>query len=789
MPNNYFVATRRLAGIFAFAMLLGFSGTLWAQSSTGSFGGALVPTGTVSTVTSAISDAISSAVADVLNAKPVVDREKVEGVNGLAVGSGSKHMVTALSDGSIGLWDVDQGRETTRIKGHVGEVKAVVVSESANTVASIGADGQSQVWSLSSGRKIASFSAEEDKGAQALALTADGKMAVTGHKDGVVRLWDTATGKEVRSFAASGEPVVSVSLDRANVLMAAGDKVGGISVWNLKTGNRIASFEHGEAVNSLAFLGEGSLLGSAGEDGIIKIWDTAKGKILRTLEEGDGAVKSIASSRDGGHLVGGGADGKIRLFNVATGTLVRTFTGHSDPVTYVTFGKDDAVIHTASKDGTSRIFERDKGAELARVVSSKGGWAVFNNSGDYDGGGDAVDAVSWVAEDNSFDMDQFAESHYEPGVLARAATATKAETKTKRPNLSVKFATPPAVAFSSPQEETKSDKKAYKVSVEAADLGGGIIEMRLYQNGKLVAAQDVSGNKEKQFVREFNVSLIAGENKFRVIGLSRDRIESRPAKVAVKYTGAERGSTLHVVTIGINKYRNPALNLNYGVPDAKGLQNFFGKQPLKLFKEVKQHTLQDRDATRPAIQKLITGLAKTQPQDVVIIYYAGHGETVDGNWYLMPTEITYPEREDHIRKKGILSKDLDKWIAGVGAQKVVMLMDACKSGAALKAFRGFEERKALSRLARASGIHVVASAGKNQFAVELQELGHGAFTFTLLEGLEGGADRGKDGTITVRELTSYIEDQLPELSDRTSGKAQFPVINSRGQDFPLAVRL
>jgi uncharacterized caspase-like protein len=123
----------------------------------------------------------------------------------------------------------------------------------------------------------------------------------------------------------------------------------------------------------------------------------------------------------------------------------------------------------------------------------------------------------------------------------------------------------------------------------------------------------------------------------------------------------------------------------------------------------------------------------------------------------------------------------------MGAQKILMLVDACKSGAALVGYRGFEDRKALTKVARASGVHMVAAAGKDQFAAEVNELGHGIFTHTLLLGLSGKADGKKQQYVSVRELTNFIEDQMPEISESYKGVAQFPVVDSRGQDFPIAV--
>ena len=80
----------------------------------------------------------------------------------------------------------------------------------------------------------------------------------------------------------------------------------------------------------------------------------------------------------------------------------------------------------------------------------------------------------------------------------------------------------------------------------------------------------------------------------------------------------------------------------------------------------------------------------------------------------------------------------------------------------------------------------VAAAGKDQFAAEVEELGHGVFTYAILEGLSGGADgTPNDGVVTIRELLSFVESELPEISMKHKSQAQFPVVDSRGQNFPL----
>ncbi|MBK7939124.1 MAG: hypothetical protein IPJ82_19510 [Lewinellaceae bacterium] len=116
------------------------------------------------------------------------------------------------------------------------------------------------------------------------------------------------------------------------------------------------------------------------------------------------------------------------------------------------------------------------------------------------------------------------------------------------------------------------------------------------------------------------------------------------------------------------------------------------------------------------------------------------------------------------------------------------MLDACQSAGALNdaASRGAAEEKAIAQLARSTGTHWLTASGSEQFAGEFTQLGHGVYTYCLLEGLSGSADSG-DGKITVKELDAYLQSQVPEVSQKYKGTPQYPASYGFGNDFPLGV--
>jgi uncharacterized caspase-like protein len=138
----------------------------------------------------------------------------------------------------------------------------------------------------------------------------------------------------------------------------------------------------------------------------------------------------------------------------------------------------------------------------------------------------------------------------------------------------------------------------------------------------------------------------------------------------------------------------------------------------------------------------------------------------------------------------ISDSELKNNLTQLKAQKQIVIMDACHSGAAVAAMKvraAGSEEKAIFTLARSSGVVMFASSGTKQFAAEFEQLKHGTFTYALLEALDGKADQGGDGQVTVSEIKLYMDERVPELTKQFGGKAQYPTAFITGNDFPIAV--
>jgi hypothetical protein len=335
------------------------------------------------------------------------------------------------------------------------------------------------------------------------------------------------------------------------------------------------------------------------------------------------------------------------------------------------------------------------------------------------------------------------------------------------------------------------------LNVDIYDGGGGVREVNIYHNDKLIIRDtsiSLKGEGEKAS-RTYTVGITNDENEFKVKVINYYKVESRPDVLSIDYEGEIIAtSSLYVLSVGINKYKNSTYDLNYAKPDATSFTSKLTEENQGIFKTIHKTEIYDENATRENIMKGFSDIiAQAKPEDVFVFYYAGHGTLSEENddFYLVPTDVTklYGDPEQ-LRTRCVSDEELKNSLTRLKAQKQIVIMDACHSGAAvatMKVRAVAADEKAIVRLARSSGVVILASSGTKQFATEFEELRHGTFTYALLEALDGKADRGGDGQVTVNEIKLYMDERVPELTKQFGGKAQYPTGYITGNDFPISV--
>ena len=357
-----------------------------------------------------------------------------------------------------------------------------------------------------------------------------------------------------------------------------------------------------------------------------------------------------------------------------------------------------------------------------------------------------------------------------------------------------KLPTPPVVALEllSGESTTSSATATVRVTVVSPHADP---ELRLFHNGKRVLDATRGVQRKLGAAREIDVPLTPGDNEIVASALDADGIEGRSRPMRIVRTAPQATARLFVIAVGVDAYVNPKYRLSYARKDARAFVERIETRGRGIFSEIVRKELYDEQASRAGIEAALREIAtKSRPEDVLVFFYAGHGVMSEGDvadFHLVLPDVKQMYGSDELTQKGMPAKALKELLVAVPARKTLLLLDACESGGAVDTFatRGAAEEKAIFQLSRAAGIVVLSATGSNEAAGEVQALGHGIFTYALLEGLDGAADGApKDNKITVKELEAFVGDRVPALTEQYRGNRQIPNSFTRGQDFPVGTR-
>lgn len=235
----------------------------------------------------------------------------------------------------------------------------------------------------------------------------------------------------------------------------------------------------------------------------------------------------------------------------------------------------------------------------------------------------------------------------------------------------------------------------------------------------------------------------------------------------------------------MTQYRDHALaqGVRYAAEDAGAVAAALEQGGQRLYRRVLTRVLPDAHATRATILAAGHDMAKqVQPQDAFVVFLAGHGVTLDGQYHFLPWETRYTSNEA-LKAQALNAEQLRGLLSAIPAGKVLVLLDTCSSGA-FSLGRSVDDKAAIDRLQRMSGRAMIAAAADAKMALE-GEGGHGVFTFTILAALAGKAERNKDNQVDVAGLAKYIDNEVPAITKRKWGYEQFPMIETHGSAFPV----
>jgi WD40 repeat protein len=243
------------------------------------------------------------------------------------------------------------------LKGHTGCVNAVAVTPDGRRAVSASADQTLRVWDLENGQTLRRLEGHTGW-VNAVAMAADGRRVVSASGDETLRVWDLESGQTLRRLEGHTGRVraVAITPDGRRAISASADQT--LRVWDLESGQTVSELEgHADWINAVAVTADGCRAVSGSADQTLRVWDLESGQTVRRLEGHTGRIRGVAITPDGRRAISTSADGTLRVWDLESGQTVCRLEGHADSVISVAVVTDGRRAVSASADQTLRVWD------------------------------------------------------------------------------------------------------------------------------------------------------------------------------------------------------------------------------------------------------------------------------------------------------------------------------------------------------------------------------------------------------------------------------------------------
>lgn len=301
------------------------------------------------------------------NLELVIQNGHSGAINGIVLTKDEKKMISWSADGTIKIWDVEQGKLLKTLEGHRGSVENIQITQNDKYIISSSFDKTLKIWELESGELLKTLIGHASY-LQGFQLTSDNKKIISYAEDKTIKIWDIETGKLLNSIEGCNIFLNGFQLTKDEKKIISYSQDNTIKIWELETGKLLKSLEgHTDSVWKIKVIENESKLISYSRDKTIKIWDMETFKLLKTLDGHTKGIIGIQITKDEKKIISYSEDKTIKIWEVETGNLLKSLEGHTNIVSGIIHIKGEKQIVSYSDDGTIKIWNIEQGKLLKNL--------------------------------------------------------------------------------------------------------------------------------------------------------------------------------------------------------------------------------------------------------------------------------------------------------------------------------------------------------------------------------------------------------------------------------------
>jgi uncharacterized caspase-like protein/WD40 repeat protein len=715
-----------------------------------------------------------------------------------------KLIVVLSQDRALKVYDVANLSQRATLAGSNTPITSILFTRQGSTILLGYSTGKIDLWNLS---KEEIRSLDVSNTTIVCMAEAPQQHLLVASFDKTIKLIDIPSGKTLGSSGALPEDIVAIGADTSGTRAFVLSGTGLVRIMSLPGLSEVRKFDAHGPILRAAFSPDGKWIALGGTDGAIRLWDVVTGIVRASFTESHQAILALSFDPRSRWLIASSADSTSRMYDLSKSAMIQSIPLRDGYVTALSFVSPDLFWWGTTKGTVStwsvQEVPLDKTPPVITIVKSDDMRRVFGTSVRISGlvrdenkikeivldkGAGAISVAEAEEKDRVSGM--VSESFVLDAKLANAGDntftvkATDQYGNVSRESIQIQRLTKDQVIeIVNPPNNFEADKVSVKLEFK---LWSEASSYQVLANMVEVNQNRSVGQKKLGQVFSEEIPLSVGYNQIEIdvvlkdgqkitktLGVSRKVYGTISAAPSAAPITRQRGVEAQpwAVVVGVSEYANKAIpSLHYADQDAQAFADFLQRPEGGGIQQDHMRLLTNKNATLANLKEaLVEFLSQAIDKDLVIIFFAGHGApdpARPSNLYM----LTYDSDLSRLGTTAYPMWDMQTLLTRqLTAKRIVVFSDACHSGGISAEFatRGVNTPESnlinqyLADLARAKeGIVMFTASAAGEVSQEFPELGHGVFTYYLLEGMKGEADLNNDYTVTINELMQYVEDQV-----------------------------
>lgn len=689
---------------------------------------------------------------------------------------------------------------------------------------------RSEIWNVAAAERLSVYAGHGPATYALAVAEDGVTVAVAGGYDHEVHIWNTETGEAVRTLKGQGKPVAAVGIapdgsaigwgtenpcPQRNACPRMQSRIEG--VFNLPTVDERfttprpgksdgASLDRGRFEVGSVEADTRSDTGARYEHEILDVRSGGKvtAQVLQTASTGY-YHSGYTLTPTGDAVISAGSDGQIAAYDTANGNFTGAFVsvaGHTDDVGSLAVAADIARLATGSADQTFRLWNTETRELIASFFVTETDWIIWTPQGYYLASPDGDRLIGWHVNQGRDHEARFVRARqmkrhlHSPEIVKRAIAlgdpvAAALEFRGRDDELSELLSRRPMDYDVRLLDDAPGQSGTMRLEITVRGVEETTPErFNIHVNDRMVAdlterGLEADGNNMRQVLE---IPVIEGANEILVSGIDEQGfLVERGAFTFVDTATVAPKGKLYIAVVGVQDFPflptacgGRSCNLSFPVADAAEFLQTVSSKTAPMFESmevlalVSNSALDDNTRWRAVFDSLADGVALEPearaieaelidfldlpgPDDTVILFAAGHGINIGEDYYLMAGD-TRMQTSDRWKRSSLVDWRRIQEAMDRAVGRRIMVLDTCH------AENAYNPR--LEKDAADSRIVVLSATAANNTAAELNQLGHGVFTYALLQGLRGEAATDATG-VRLFGLADYVSQEVTRLtSDR-----------------------